>query len=124
MEAICRPWPDVISTHAVFGGVMKQKYDVGAMLAAATLLLLCVSYLTQCSSTVHRPDTVVAATPAATPPAQARDEDMERERKPKSVHEFAAQEEKEEREKVQAIGHALQTAGADPAFRKTYGLPQ
>ncbi len=105
---------------------MERKYDFGAMLTAATLLLLCVTYLAQCSSGSHRPQTVVAATAAVTPPAEARDEDAEQEheRKPKSIREFAAQEEKEEREKIKAISRALQTAGADPEFRKTYGFPQ
>jgi hypothetical protein len=53
---------------------MKQKRDVGAMLVAATLLLLCVSYLTQCSPACQRPETTVAATPVASPPAESREE--------------------------------------------------
>ena len=107
---------------------MKRTYDLSAMLAAATLLLLCVSYLTQCSPASHRSDTIVAATPAATPPAEARQEE-ERERqgksdgKAKSIREIADEEQKEERAKIKGIANALQTAATDPEFRKTYGFP-
>jgi len=107
---------------------MEQNHDVGAMLVAATLLLLCVSYLTQCSPAARRPETIVAATPVTSPPAQSREEELERERKakrkPKSIHEFAAEEEREEREKIKGISRVLQTIGADPELRRTYGFPK
>lgn len=104
---------------------MRQKHDLGAMVLAAMLLLLCVTYLTQCRSTSHQPDTVAAATATAGTHAESREEELERrEGKRKSVKEFAAEEEKEEREKVKGISRALQTAGANPEFRRTYGFPQ
>ncbi len=108
---------------------MKRKYDLGALLFAAMLLVLCVSYLTQCSSTQHRTETIAAATATAGAVNEAREEEIEREReeraerRPRNVREQAAEEEKEERAKVQGISRALQTAGADPEFRKTYGFP-
>ena len=105
---------------------MKHKrHDIGAMLLAAVLLLLCVSYMTQCSSPAHRSDTVAATTPAPNTPAQ-REEKVEhgRERKPKSIREFAAEEDKEERERVRGISRVLQTIGADPELQRTYGFPK
>jgi hypothetical protein len=101
-----------------------NRYDLGAMLLAALLLLLCVSYTAQCSSAAHRSDTVAAATPAPSTPAKSREEKAERERKPKSVREFAAEEDKEEGQKVQGISRALQTVGANPELRRTLGLPK
>jgi hypothetical protein len=102
---------------------MKQKNELGAMLMAAALLLLCVSYMTQCSAATRRPDTVAAATPSASTPV-SREEEVEREaeHKPKSIHEFAAEEENEERAKIKGISRALQTIAADPELRRTYGF--
>jgi hypothetical protein len=104
---------------------MKRNHDVGAALVAGTLLLLCVSYLTQCRSAPQSQQTMTT-TPLASPPAESRVEGVarKRERKPKSVHEFAAEEEREERAKIQGISRALQTAAADPEFRRTYGFPK
>ncbi len=105
---------------------MKQTRDLGALLLAATLLLLCVGYLTQCSRATHRPEVLAAATATLTPAAAAEsEEERERERKgrPQSIREHAAEEEREERAKVQGISRALQTAGANPEFRRTYGFP-
>lgn len=105
---------------------MKQKHDIGAMVLAAMLLLVCVTYLTQCRSTSESRQTVAAATATAGTHAESREEELERERggKRKSVREFAAEEEREEREKVKDISRALQTAGANPEFRRTYGFPE
>lgn len=98
------------------------------MVFAAMLLLLCVSYLMQCSSPDRHPETIGAATPPAATRVESREQQLEREReaerKRKSVREFAAEEEKEERDKIKAISRALQTAGANPEFRRTYGFPQ
>jgi hypothetical protein len=96
-----------------------KKHDLGAFLLAALLLLLCVSYATQCSSAAHRGDTVAAATPAKSP-----EEKAERERRPKSIHEIAAEEDREEQEKREGVSRALKTIGANPELRRTYGLPQ
>lgn len=101
-----------------------KKHDLGAFLLAALLLLLCVSYTTQCSSAAHRSATVAAATPAPKTPAKSREEKAERERRPKSIHEIAAEEDKEEQEKRQGISRALKTIGANPELRRTYGLPE
>jgi hypothetical protein len=102
-----------------------EKHDLGAMLLAALLLLLCVSYMTQCSSAAHRRDTVAAATPAPNTP-QPREEKAEREgeRKPKSIRELAAEEDREEHENVHKISNVLKTIGADPELRRTYGFPK
>ncbi len=103
---------------------MKQKHDVGAMLLAAMLLLVCVTYLTQCRSTSESRQTVAAATATAGTHTESREEERERGGKRKSVREFAAEEEREEREKVKDISRALQTAGSNPEFRRTYGFPK
>lgn len=107
---------------------MKQKHDIGVMLVAATLLLLCVSYLTQCSPARHQPETTVAATPEVSPPAESREEEIERERKAKgkrmSVREFADEEDREEQQKIKGISRALQTVAADPELRRTLGFPK
>ncbi len=101
---------------------MKQPRELGSLVLAAALLLICVSYMTQCSSATHRNETVAVATPSHAPTAQAPHAD--RERKAKSVQELAAEEEKEEREKLKSVSRALQTLGADPEVRRTYGLPE
>lgn len=100
---------------------MKQKNEFGAMLMAGMLLLLCVSYMAQCSSATHRPETVAAATPAPSKPAVREERQAEHK---KSIHEFAAEEENEEREKIRGVSRALQTIAADPELRRTYGFPQ
>ncbi len=102
---------------------MKQQRDVGSFVLAAAVLLLCVNYMTQCSSATHRTETVVAAPPSEAPTKDARAH-AERERKPKSAQELAAEEENEERAKLKSISRALQTIGADPEMRRTYGLPE
>ncbi len=102
---------------------MKQKHELGALVLAA-MLLLCVSYLTQCRSTSRRSEPVAAATATSATRAASQEEERERnaERR-KSVREFAAEEEKEERQKIEGISRALRTAGANPEFRRTYGFP-
>jgi hypothetical protein len=101
-----------------------KKHDLGAFLLATLLLLLCVSYTTQCSPVAHRSETVAAATPAPHTPAKSREEKAERERRRKSIHEIAAEEDKEEQEKREGISRALKTIGANPELRRTYGLPE
>jgi hypothetical protein len=106
---------------------MKRNHDVGALLLAGTLLLLCMTHLTQCRSGPQSQKTL-PATPLASPAAESRREEFEHERegerKPKSIREFAAEEEKEERAKIHGISRALKTAAADPEFRRTYGFPK
>jgi len=91
--------------------------DLGVTLLGAALLLVSAGYLTQCSAT--RPEPVPQATRANSSAVAPR---AEREDEPQSIHEMADEEEQEERSKIKAVGHALQTIGADPELRKTYGM--
>jgi hypothetical protein len=102
---------------------MKQQRDLGSLVLAAAALLLCVSYMTQCRSRTDRNGPVAAATRSHAQAGQPRAH-VGRDREPKSVQEYAAEEDKEEQEKRQSISRALQTIGADPKMRRTYGLPQ
>jgi hypothetical protein len=102
---------------------MKQQRDLGSLVLAVASLLLCVSYMTQCRSGTDRNGPVAAVTPSHAPTGQPRAH-VGHDREPKSVQEYAAEEDKEEREKRQSISRALQTIGADPEMRRTYGLPQ
>jgi hypothetical protein len=87
---------------------MKEGRDLAVTLVGATLLMLSVAYLTQCSARTRPPEPAAQtsiATQSATRGAGAarRDDD-------------------EEAVRVKSIGHALQTIGADPVLRKTYGF--
>ena len=98
----------------------KQSEFLATAVAAA-LLLFSVAYLTRCSSPPPRvaPPTATSASGTA-----AKSAVREEEGEGKSIKEFAAEEDKEERQKVENVAHALQTLGANPEFRKTYGLPK
>ena len=106
---------------------MKRNNDLSVMLLAATLLLFCVTYMTQFDSGARR-ETTAAATPAsASTHVKSSEEETERQRevehKPKSIREFALEEGKEESEKRKNVSRALQTIGANPTLRRTYGFP-
>jgi len=92
--------------------------DLGIILLGAALLLSSAGYLTQCSST--RRELSPQATPSSAATADAPR--AEHEREPQSIHEAADEKQEEERAKIKAVGHALQTIGADPELRKTYGF--
>jgi hypothetical protein len=94
---------------------MKEGRDLAVTLITSTILLLGVSYLTQCSTASRRSSPGVAAE-AAHDGKAASDADSEREAN--------EGQENEEREKIQRVGRALQTIGANPEMRKTYGFPQ
>jgi len=104
---------------------MKEGKDLAVTLIGSALLLLAVSYLTQCSASSQRPST---ATNAAAGPGQqtstgAAAEREEAARTPKSARALDEDEDQDERQKIQRVGHALQTIGANPEMRKTLGIP-
>ena len=98
---------------------MNERRDLGVTLLAAMLLLLIMSHMTQCSSAARRPSGV----PAVVSPAStvAGREPAEGARSPGAGREKRGKED-EESERVKAIGHALQTIGANPTMAATYGF--
>ena len=105
---------------------MNEGRDLAVTLIASALLLLGVSLLTQCSSSSQRPSTTINADAARGRETSSGGE-AEREETagtPKSARELDEDEGQEERQKIQRVGHALQTIGANPEMRKTLGIPQ
>lgn len=104
---------------------MTEAKHLGITLVGATLVLLSVGYFAQCSSaTCSRAPS--GNNGAASSTAAVRAEEEERQKaatKRRAIHEFAEEEDKEEGENVKNIGRALQTLGANPEARRTYGLP-
>lgn len=103
---------------------MKEGKDLAVTLIASTLLLLGVSYLTQCSAAPQRPSTAINADAAGRKTSSG--DEAEREKAagtPKSAREIDEDEGQEEREKIQRVGRALKTIGANPELRKTLGIP-
>ena len=99
----------------------RDKRDLGVTLMAATLLLLTMSYLAQCTTTTRTlPPRVVDAEAPQRGTEYKREES---EHKRKSIAEAAEEEDREESQRVKNIAHALQTIGADPEARRTYGFP-
>jgi hypothetical protein len=87
---------------------MKERRDLAVTLVGATLLMLSMVYLTQCGTRTRPPEPASQtsiATQRATRGAGAAKKDDD-----------------EESVRVKSIGHALQTIGADPVLRKTYGF--
>jgi hypothetical protein len=102
---------------------MRETRDLGVTLMGATLLLFAVGYLAQCTPTMQR-----NVPPAAAEPAGAAASGAEKEREKAAVKgepdgKSRSREDNEESERVKSIGHALQTIGANPEMRKTYGFP-
>jgi hypothetical protein len=87
---------------------MNERRDLAVTLVGATLLMLSIVALTQCSASTHTPE------PAS--PTSVATQSVERGRG------AAKKEDDEESARVKSIGHALQTIGANPEARKTYGL--
>ena len=105
---------------------MKEGRDLAVTLMTSALLLLCVGYLTQCTAPPAGPSPGSGAEAEHEDAATARRE-AERERsagKGKSARESEEDEGQEEREKIQRVGRALQTIGANPELRKTLGIPR
>ena len=105
---------------------MKEGRDLALTLMTSAILLLSVSYLTQCSAPPQRPS---PASNAETEDQGAASSDTEAERekaagKPMSARELDEEATNEERAKIQRVGRALQTIGANPEMRKTLGIPQ
>ena len=87
---------------------MNERRDVAVTLVGVTLLMLSIVALTQCSASTHTPE-------PASPTSVAT----------QSVTRGAAKkEDDEESVRVKSIGHALQTIGANPEARKTYGFDE
>ena len=91
-----------------------DKRDLGVTLIAATLLLLGAGYLSQCSPHQTPPQPVSVQAPAP---------ERERDAPRKSIQEEAEDEDREESQRVKNVAHALQTIGANPEARRTYGFP-
>ena len=105
---------------------MKEGKDLVVTLIASALLLLGVSSLTQCSAASQHPSTADNAAAGSGREASAGG-DAQREDatgKPKAGRELDEDEDQDERQKIQRVGHALQTIGANPEMRKTLGIPQ
>jgi len=83
------------------------------------LLLLVASQLAQCSSAARRAEPEAVSTPAARVEAPR---EPEGERKPRDAKERAREEQDEESARIKSVAHALQTIGANPELRKTYGF--
>ena len=105
---------------------MKEGRDLAVTLIAATMLLVGLSYLTQCSPSTQRPSPAIDAEAIRRGEGSSGTESEREEaaRKPKSARELEEEESNEEREKIRRVGRALQTIGANPELRKTYGIPQ
>ena len=97
------------------------------LLMAATLLLLTVAYLAQCSP-ARRAEPAVDV--QATRPREARategagEPEAEREGTAPSRRESLSEHDREERAKREIVVHALQTIAANPELRRTYGLQE
>jgi hypothetical protein len=99
----------------------RDKRDLGVTLIAATLLLLTMTYFAQCTTTTRSlPPTAVEADAPERASEYKREES---EHKRKSVAEAAEEEDREESQRVKNVAHALQTIGANPELRRTYGFP-
>src|SRR5512144_1799631 len=92
------------------GSMNQDKRDLGVTLSAATLLLLTMSYLAQCTTTTRT---------LPSPAVEAAAPERETEHKRKSIAEAAEEEDREESQRVKNVAHALQTIGADPEMRRT-----
>jgi hypothetical protein len=102
---------------------MKEGRDLGVTLIASTMLLLGASYMTQCSPS-QRPAPATEAAVGNEKASGAAAERKEADGEPKSARELDEDEGQGDRAKIQRVGRALQTIGANPEMRKTYGLPQ
>ena len=105
---------------------MKEAKDLAITLIGSALLLLGVSSLTQCSAASRPPSAAnnAAAGPGRETSAGGQAQREEAAGTPKSAREVDEDEGQDERQKIQRVGHALQTIGANPEMRKTLGIPQ
>lgn len=105
---------------------MKEGRDLAITIITSAVLLLGAGYLTQCSAPQHRLPDEHGAEAGGDRGGAAENEAEHEEKagKPKSARELDEEEGQEEREKIQRVGRALQTIGANPELRKTYGIPQ
>jgi hypothetical protein len=100
---------------------MNERRDLGVTLVCAAMLMLSTVYLTQCSARTQAPEPASqtsAATRTVTGGASAQ-------RQREAGRDAAEKKEDEEESALNKnIGHAIQTIGADPELRKTYGFDQ
>ena len=101
----------------------RETRDLGITLLGATLLLFAVSYLAQCTPAQSRKVPEAAVAPAETEGASPETERGEPAAQREQERRSRPGEDNEESERVRSIGHALQTIGANPELRKTYGFP-
>jgi hypothetical protein len=100
---------------------MKEGRDLAVALITSAVLLLGVGYLAQCSGP-SRPPGPPAKRVAASSATES--EGAKTVGRPDAAREMEEKEDDEEREKIQRVGRALQTIGADPEMRKTLGIPR
>ena len=93
---------------------MNERRDLGVSLVGAALLMLSMVYLAQCSSRTPAPGP--SSQPgAAAPSARGTGANRQDER-------GAAEKDNDEAARVKGVAHVIQTIGADPELRKTYGF--
>lgn len=96
---------------------MNGQRDLGVTLVCVTILMMSMVYLAQCSSrTPASPP--ISQTSVASPSAGAASVE-----KP-GGSEAAERRDDEESVRIKSVAHALQTIGASPELRKTYGVDQ
>jgi hypothetical protein len=103
---------------------MNEGRDLAVTLIASALLLLGMSSLTQCSTASQRPSTANNAGGPEHETSAGAEVERAGAVTPKSARELDEDEGQDERAKIQRVGHALQTIGANPEMRKTLGIPQ
>ncbi|HVO24673.1 MAG TPA: hypothetical protein VMW56_13695 [Candidatus Margulisiibacteriota bacterium] len=103
---------------------MKASRDLAITLIMSAILILSVSYLTQCSSPPQRPSpTSSVETDHEGEASSGKTEREEAAGKPNSARDLEEEGDQEERAKIQRVGRALQTIGANPELTKTLGIP-
>jgi hypothetical protein len=90
---------------------MTERRELAVTIIVTAVLLLGVGFLTQCNAPSRPPMEAGAMRAGATSSAR-------------ETHEAQEHEGDEEHEKIQRVGRALQTIGADPEMRKTLGIPR
>ncbi|MFQ5668529.1 MAG: hypothetical protein ACE5I7_19160 [Candidatus Binatia bacterium] len=101
---------------------MSDTKDFGLVLVTGTVLLCGLGFLAQCRSGSEGGSGTQARSTLT--PAGVQKKQAETGRQPQSVRNMGAEEENEEAEKIKKIGRALQTIGANPELRRTYGFPK
>jgi len=102
---------------------MNEARDLAIAVVVAVFLLVGLISLPQCSvaptRTAHDADAEASVSSSA-----VENEHGEASGTRKSIHDVAEEEEREEGENIKNIAHALQTIGANPELRRTYGFKE